>query len=274
MRGKSKKIVIVILMITLFFAQSNGDVCCKAKNIKVSNPKVTNKKITWDCVYFGNYYQNSAKKKQKIKWRVLNVKNQTALLVSDKVLDYGAQCGDEDYWKGYSLSIDKYQEQSNHWKQGLLRKWLNNSFYKKAFNSVERKQIKKRKVNISMAEAKEKPKYVSDNVSLLGFYDFKKSYGLKEKKSRKAYMTKYAQKRRQKTESIIEGEKVSKESIKNAVYYWTYNNCMEGTGGVMSDGELAELGLDANYPYGMRPVIKVKLNKSLIKKAGKVSVNI
>lgn len=26
MRGKSKKIVIMILMITLFFAQSNGDV--------------------------------------------------------------------------------------------------------------------------------------------------------------------------------------------------------------------------------------------------------
>lgn len=44
MRGKSKKIVIMILMITLFFAQSNGDVYCKAKNIKVSNPKVTNKK--------------------------------------------------------------------------------------------------------------------------------------------------------------------------------------------------------------------------------------
>ena len=61
MRGKSKKIVIMILMITLFFAQSNGDVYCKAKNIKVSNPKVTNKKITWDCVYFGNYYQNSTK---------------------------------------------------------------------------------------------------------------------------------------------------------------------------------------------------------------------
>ena len=125
-----------------------------------------------------------------------------------------------------------------------------------------------------MAEAKEKPKYVSDNVSLLGFSDLKKSYGLKEKKSRKAYMTKYAQKRRQKTESIIEGEKVSKESIKNAVYYWTYNNCMEGTGGVMSDGDVSQLGFDANYPYGMRPVIKVKLNKSLIKKAGKVSVNI
>lgn len=274
MRGKSKKIVIVILMMTLFFAQSNGDVYCKAKNIKVSNPKVTNKKITWDCVYFGNYYQNSTKKKQKIKWRVLNVKNQTALLVSDKILDYGAQCGYEDYWNGYSLSIDKYQEKSNHWKQGLLRKWLNNSFYKEAFNSAERKQIKKRKVNISTVLIKEKQKYVSDNVSLLGFSDFKKSYGLKAKKSRKAYMTKYAQTRRQKTESMYEGEKASKVSIKNAVDYWTYNNCMEGTGGVMSDGDLADLGLDANYPYGMRPVIKVKLNKSLVKKAGKASVNI
>ena len=42
----------------------------------------------------------------------------------------------------------------------------------------------------------------------------------------------------------------------------------------MSDGDLADLGLDANYPYGMRPVIKVKLNKSLVKKAGKASVNI
>ena len=41
-----------------------------------------------------------------------------------------------------------------------------------------------------------------------------------------------------------------------------------------SDGDVSQLGFDANYPYGMRPVIKVKLNKSLTKKAGKVSVNI
>lgn len=272
MKGKNKIVLIAFLMLALLAMQSTGVVYSQAKSVKVSNPKVTKKKVTWDCVYFGKYYQNSEKKKQKIRWRVLNVKNNTALLVSDKILDYGAQCGDEDYWKGYSLTVDQYNNLTNHWKQGLLRKWLNKSFYKTAFSKNEQKLLIKRKVNTAVYLAEKKAKYVSDKVTLLGFSDFNKKYGLANKKSRKAYMTKYAQKRRQKTESLYEGEKMAKESMKKAAWYWTYDNCMEGTGGVMNDGGLAWNGFDANYPCGVRPVIKVKLNSTLVKKAGKVSV--
>ncbi|RGF53734.1 hypothetical protein [Clostridium sp. AF36-4] len=42
----------------------------------------------WDCVYFGNYYQNDAKKKQPIKWRVLSVNGDDVFMISNRSLDY------------------------------------------------------------------------------------------------------------------------------------------------------------------------------------------
>ena len=66
MRGKSKKIVIMILMITLFFAQSNGDVYCKAKNIKVSNPKVTNKKLHGIAFTLATTIRTAQKRNRKL----------------------------------------------------------------------------------------------------------------------------------------------------------------------------------------------------------------
>lgn len=164
-------------------------------------------------------------------------------------------------------------------KQDRKKKRLNDkSFYKTAFSKKERKKLLSIKVNTGLRDVNQKTikaVYVKDKISLLSYDDFNKaSYGLKNPKSRLAYMTKYAQMRRQQTESLYEGEKVAKEPLKQAASYWSCDNCQEGTGGVSFDGSLASLGFDWDYPDGMRPVIRIKLNSSLVKKAKSVMVKL
>ena len=84
----------------------------------------------WDCVYFGNYYQNDAKKKQPIKWRVLSVNGDDVFMISNRSLDY----------QKYSENLS---ENSNDvWEKSSLRSWLNTTFFKEAFNATEQAAIK------------------------------------------------------------------------------------------------------------------------------------
>ena len=39
----------------------------------LSNPTISNGVTTWDCIYFGNYYQSNSSTKEPIKWRVLSI---------------------------------------------------------------------------------------------------------------------------------------------------------------------------------------------------------
>ena len=76
-------------------------------------------------VEFGQYFisENTV---APIKWRVLDVRENEALLISDKVIDY----------MFYHL-----KRESIYWKDSDLRKWLNNTFYSFAFSSEEQKII-------------------------------------------------------------------------------------------------------------------------------------
>ena len=89
-------------------------------NYKLSNPRVDSEgNVTWDCAYFGNYYQTAEWNKEPIKWRVLSVdENNNALIVADKVLDSKA-----------------YNETTTNvtWKNSTLRSWLNG--YNADFNN-------------------------------------------------------------------------------------------------------------------------------------------
>lgn len=76
---------------------------------------------TWDCVYFGKYYQNDTNgdgkvdetdEKEPVKWRVLSVDLAgNALLMADKILDY------RNFNDNEAGDID--------WGQSDMRKWLN-----------------------------------------------------------------------------------------------------------------------------------------------------
>lgn len=117
--------------------------------------------ITWDCVYFGNYWQSAYKpieepdpqtyeseimtdsdgtkyllktdgscyKYEPIKWRVLSAKENDVFLIADKTLDL--------YW----FNEDIGEEGDVKWQDSALRTWLNSDFYNMAFSDVEKEAI-------------------------------------------------------------------------------------------------------------------------------------
>ena len=102
----------------------------------LSNPTISNGVTTWDCIYFGNYWQNDTNgdgkadqndKKQPIKWRVLSVNGNDAFLLADQNLD--AKPYNEEYT-------------SVTWATCTLRTWLNDAFLNTAFTSAEQVAIK------------------------------------------------------------------------------------------------------------------------------------
>ncbi|WP_207637220.1 DUF6273 domain-containing protein [Eubacterium xylanophilum] len=79
-------------------------------------------------VYFGNYWQTDAGKKEPIEWELKGVKNNVAFLQSAKILEYMVY---DDTWSGNST-----------WATSFCRQWLNNKFLFDAFNARERSMLK------------------------------------------------------------------------------------------------------------------------------------
>lgn len=119
------------------------------------NPRTDeNGNMTWDCVYFGNYWQadrNGDEKadqndeKQPIKWWVLSVDGDDAFLLADKDLD------------AQPYNASRNSESGFTWETCTLRSWLNgygaetnkekkdyssNNFLNNAFSAVEQSAIR------------------------------------------------------------------------------------------------------------------------------------
>ena len=118
----------------------------------LSNPTVKAGVSTWDCVYFGNYWQNDTNgdgvadkndEKQPVKWRVLSVDGDDAFLLADQNLD--------------AKEYDEDSSRSRTWETCTLRSWLNgykanfdgpatdyssDNFINAAFTSKEQSAIK------------------------------------------------------------------------------------------------------------------------------------
>ena len=105
--------------------------------VTLQNPTTDGNGVTtWDCIYFGNYWQNDTNgdgkadqndQKEPIKWRVLSVNGNDAFLLADKNLD------DKLYNKEHT---------SVTWATCTLRTWLNDTFLNTAFKSAEQAAIK------------------------------------------------------------------------------------------------------------------------------------
>ncbi len=83
------------------------------KAVTLLNPRTSSDGVaTWDCVWFGEYYQDDAmgEVKEPIKWRVLSVEGNGALLLADKNLDA----------KPYNVVRTGVT-----WETCTLRSWLN-----------------------------------------------------------------------------------------------------------------------------------------------------
>ena len=79
-----------------------------------------------DRISFGNYVQTKDSDPEPIEWRVLEIKDGKALLISEYVLDQ------------YVYNIDLADVT---WENSSLRKWLNGDFYDKAFSDSEKSLI-------------------------------------------------------------------------------------------------------------------------------------
>lgn len=147
MKGFFKNFISVFISITLVITSvqslSFNLVEVKASSYGIANPRVSSGVTTWDCIYFGNYYQSSETDKEPIKWRVLSVDGNNAFLLSDKAIDV--------------VPYNQSQNINVTWATSTIRSWLNgfdssnnadgidytnNGFINLAFNSSEKSAIK------------------------------------------------------------------------------------------------------------------------------------
>ena len=76
-----------------------------------------------DHIVFGNYPQKNASDSEPIEWRVLEIKDGKALIISEYLLDTYA----------YNIELADVT-----WENSSLRKWLNGQFYDTAFTENEK----------------------------------------------------------------------------------------------------------------------------------------
>ena len=89
--------------------------------------------ITWDCVYFGSYWQKDSegnidktKEKQPIKWRVLSVDGDDLFLLADDILSENMR---------YTKNND------GTWENSIVRNWIQTDFIPNAFTQDEQNDI-------------------------------------------------------------------------------------------------------------------------------------
>ena len=118
--------------------------------------------VTWDCVYFGSYWQKDSNgnidktsEKKPIKWRVLSVDGDDLFLLADESIYKGEYKKDpEGYW-GAPLSTT--------WIESDIKNWIDNDFSKEAFSSDEFNDILETNT--------------MDKISILSETDLKSEYG-------------------------------------------------------------------------------------------------
>lgn len=253
---------------------------------KLTNPVATLKApsydsggSTWDCIYFGSYYQGSTTAKEKIKWRVLSIKGKEALLVSDSALD-----------------ARRYSEKSHYaitWKNCTLRSWLNgygatqnidqldyssNNFIDTAFTEAQKAMLQnttlenksmatlvpelKTSSNVQVSTWAENGESTTDKIFLLSYDDIKnRKYGFHSiynedlvewlrsdnDVNRKLSATAYA--------------KSKLEQTKNTCWYIRNMSAASmATGVFMDNGMIKQLAYASESPYYIRPALKVNLS--------------
>ncbi len=223
----------------------------------LQNPRVSDGVTTWDCIYFGNYWQNDTNgdgtadqddDKEPIKWRVLSVDGDDAFLVADRNLD-----------------CQEYNDTPADvtWETSTLREWLNDSFFNNAFSASEQSAIKNTRVinNDNPDYGTEGGGDTTDQVYLLsidevtnGDYGFSISSS-ESAKNRRALNTAYAKEQGAYTSTDTEYEGNGYWWLRSPGHY-SYNAAY-----VRSSGDVRRGGDDVNYDgVGVRPALHLNLS--------------
>ncbi|MBP5332044.1 MAG: hypothetical protein J6Y89_09360 [Lachnospiraceae bacterium] len=219
------------------------------------NDKITDisKAKKGDIITFGSYEQdnNTENGKEPIKWIVLS-RSDTELFVLSK----------------YGLDTHAYNDEEVNitWKNCSLRKWLNSEFYDTAFDSFEKDQIKKTKL-----ENDKNPKYntkggksTKDKVFVLSWAEAtNKSYGfksdpLKKDSLRKCGVTKYVM---EKGARILDDE--TKDGVTVALSWLrTPGDAKSKATYTLGEGKIRRDGWSVTRDvYVVRPAIVINLAK-------------
>ena len=130
-RRKTKRLLAKLLALVMVLSLCEitlGQSTPAKAAVSLQNPTTDGNGVTtWDCIYFGNYYQSNSSTKEPIKWRVLSVHGNDAFLLADQNLDA----------KPYN---EKFSDVT--WATCTLRTWLNGTFLNTAFTSAEQTAIK------------------------------------------------------------------------------------------------------------------------------------
>ncbi len=259
---KRKRLIASVVTITLLLGlipyALHTKPMSKAAEHGLSNPRVAqDDTVTWDCVYFGNYWQNDTNgdgvadqndEKEPIKWRVLSVDGDDAFLLSDKNLDY---------------QMYNNERTNVTWEICTVRNWLNSDFLNNAFSKEEQIAIKD-----TIVTNEKNPIHGTsggndtiDKIYLLSISEASnKTYGFESNfeatsKARKIKNTKYAQ--MQGSYEAYGGDAAwLLRSLGEEKYYATF---------VGSDGEGWYNGIDVNSSLGrsgIRPALHLNISNS------------
>lgn len=126
------------------------------KEVENSNQNLHYLRSTYNCVYYGIYWQDDTNEdgiidkkddKQPIKWRILSIKDNKILLISDKVLDYQYKSYDTPGFRQIQNGESGFEAIDWQWKNCSVNKWLNNEFGKNAFSTEQLDSIKEEAYN-------------------------------------------------------------------------------------------------------------------------------
>lgn len=135
--------LIITTVINTFIQPANADTI-ETANHTLSNPTTdSDGNTTWDCIYFGNYYQNdiNGQTKEPIKWRILKKNGNDVFLLSDKALDTKPwnETANIVTWENCTLRSWLNGYGSNMNKNGI--DYTNNNFINTAFTLKEQNAI-------------------------------------------------------------------------------------------------------------------------------------
>ena len=251
--------VLTLLMVFSLCQVSLGQSAQVEAATTLHNPTMNGVVSTWDCVYFGNYYQNSTTFKVPIKWRVLSVDGDDAFLLADKNLD--VQSYNEEY-------------KAVTWETCTLRKWLNGTFLDTAFTAEEQAAIKDTTVvnDDNPAYGTEGGADTIDKVYLLSIAEASNpAYGFYHLFQLEASDTRVVK------NTLLVADKVKTDTGSEATNWWLRSpgtNIGHCAADVHHQGDGCEFGEAVYFKLRVRPVLHLNLSEtSLWQYAGKVSSN-
>ena len=251
--------------------QSVSDTNDNENGYEVANPIKENSQSKWDCMYFGKYWKEDTNgdgkadqndDKQPIKWRVLSVTGNEALLLADQVLDYQSYYENDD-----PVDIP--------WKESKISGWLNQIFLNNAFSSKEQAAINKTRVVCSLGTRQEEdqseyiPVYLlSEEEVITSKYQFNDSR-IYSDNAKKTGATAYAKE---------QGASSSKGNDSDIDWLIRTLNVTRIDGelkynstGMVSGGEVVSYpGMPLNEKCGIRPALRINLDSNEWTYAGQV----